>query len=292
MALQKGMKGFNLQSKPCLGSPLAGRCFHFDRFTIKHVPPEAYEIYFKADRDVIAIMSEPFDVNGSFDSDRVRGYHILPGRAFFHPAGSTSYVRRQNPQGEFISFHLDPSMRATLERESTASFRPMEHLVNVPLPQISAIGQMTRQFISDRQQGCKLVAESLATLALAEVLKMFASPKASQDLCVPGNYNMARIADYIDAHLGDDIGIDVLAREVAVSPYHFIRSFKKHFKITPHAYVLERRIAKVKEMLLANECSISRIAYVCGFSSQSHLNTAFKRIVGVTPGQYRKSIID
>ncbi|NET34211.1 MAG: helix-turn-helix transcriptional regulator [Cyanothece sp. SIO1E1] len=273
-----------------MGSPLMGQCFDYERFSIKHVPPKPYDIHFKADRDVIAIMLSPFEIIGAFDSDQVSSQKVLADRVFFHPQGSVVYVRRSTNDGEFVSFHLEPTMRNALERELSVPIQPMRQLINVALPQAPMIGQMTQRFITEGQQGGQLVAESLATLALAEVVKVFADPQVFQRLFKPNLHGrvMQRIVDYINTHLSEDIGIDVLAREAAMSPYHFIRSFKEYHQVSPYAYVLQQRVERAKKLLCTSEQPIAQIAYACGFSSQSHMNVVFKRHTGVTPRRYRK----
>ncbi len=70
-----------------------------------------------------------------------------------------------------------------------------------------------------------------------------------------------------------------------MSPYYFLRLFKQSMGITPHQYILQRRIEKAKFLLQHGE-SIAEIAIKVGFCDQSHLTQYFKRIVGVTPKKF------
>ena len=58
--------------------------------------------------------------------------------------------------------------------------------------------------------------------------------------------------------------------------------------MTPHRYLLSRRIERARRLLAETNMSIAQIAYLCGFSSQAHLTIAFRRLVGHTPGGYRQ----
>jgi AraC family transcriptional regulator len=98
-----------------------------------------------------------------------------------------------------------------------------------------------------------------------------------------------RIPDLVEAHLAEDLSVDVLAREAGLAPRAFARAFRRQFGTPVHQYVLERRLEKAKELLAATDESIVEIALRTGFSSQSHLATAFRKLTGFTPKQYRKS---
>jgi len=102
---------------------------------------------------------------------------------------------------------------------------------------------------------------------------------------------MARARDMIDDRLGDDIGIDELAASARLSRFHFMRSFRKAYGVPPHAYRTGKRIALAKACLADGE-QIADIAYTCGFVDQSHFTRVFKNTVGVTPGQYQRSVCE
>lgn len=79
-----------------------------------------------------------------------------------------------------------------------------------------------------------------------------------------------------------------LSNYFSVSKYHFIREFKKKFRLTPYQYYINCRIKKVRQGLLAH-CSLSDLAYMLGFSHQSHLCNDFKKYMGISPVDYQKS---
>lgn len=100
---------------------------------------------------------------------------------------------------------------------------------------------------------------------------------------------LRRLPEYIEAHLGENLDIASLAREAGLSPQALTRSFREVFGLTIHQYVLTRRLERAKHLLLATDTSVVNIALETGFSSQSHLSTVFRRLVGATPGQFRQS---
>ena len=96
--------------------------------------------------------------------------------------------------------------------------------------------------------------------------------------------------DYIEAGIDQDLRLSSLAGVAAMSVYHFARSFKETVGVSPHAYVLSRRIVRARAMLGRSESSLADVALACGFSSQAHLTTAFRRGVGLTPARFRRGI--
>ncbi|MFC3527633.1 helix-turn-helix transcriptional regulator [Paracoccus mangrovi] len=94
------------------------------------------------------------------------------------------------------------------------------------------------------------------------------------------------IADYTEAHLDGPIRLRDLAALADLSEFHLQRSFRASSGVSPHRWVLHRRINRAKRLILAGE-PLAQIATACGFDSQSHLTRGFRTATGVTPGQYR-----
>lgn len=92
---------------------------------------------------------------------------------------------------------------------------------------------------------------------------------------------------YIDDHVGRNITVAELARTSGYSANHFARLFKQAFGRTPHQYLIERRIERARRLLLDRSRSIAEVAIECGFATQAHLQTVFKRRLGLTPGESR-----
>lgn len=103
------------------------------------------------------------------------------------------------------------------------------------------------------------------------------------------NYtNMAEeIISYITEHFSEDIRVEQLADRAGLSPYHFIRTFKKETGFTPHEYVVHTRISTAKYLLKNSLLSVKDICFQTGFSCESVFCSAFKKYVGVTPLNYR-----
>jgi AraC family transcriptional regulator len=99
----------------------------------------------------------------------------------------------------------------------------------------------------------------------------------------------SRALTYIEAKLTSKITIGELANFVALSQSHFSRAFKQSLGSCPMSYVATRRVERAKLMMTSTRERLSDIALACGFADQSHLNRYFRRVVGVSPGLWRRS---
>jgi transcriptional regulator GlxA family with amidase domain len=101
---------------------------------------------------------------------------------------------------------------------------------------------------------------------------------------------LRRVREYIENHLEETISIEALARIVGLSMYHFARAFKQSEGLTPHDYLLRRRVRRAQELLASTDLPLSEIALASGFSDQSHCARRFREHVGITPSSYRWSM--
>jgi transcriptional regulator of acetoin/glycerol metabolism/AraC-like DNA-binding protein len=100
---------------------------------------------------------------------------------------------------------------------------------------------------------------------------------------------LRRVREYIDVHLGDRTQLTELAAVAGVSVHHFAREFKRSTGVAPHDYLVQKRVDRAREMLARTGWSLSEVAFAAGFSDQSHMARHFRRLVGMTPGQFRWS---
>lgn len=99
---------------------------------------------------------------------------------------------------------------------------------------------------------------------------------------------IVRAKRYMDRAYEQPLNLHRLSQEAYLSKYHFLRVFKQTYRITPHQYLLRRRIDQARQFLRENELSVSEICYLTGFESPGSFSSLFKREVGMSPSQYRK----
>ena len=96
-----------------------------------------------------------------------------------------------------------------------------------------------------------------------------------------------RAKEFIDAHLDGDISVLQLATACRLSSSHFSRAFRQSTGMSPHQWLLRRRIEKAKALLRDPETSLASTAIAAGFANQSHFTRVFTRVVGFSPGRWR-----
>jgi AraC-like DNA-binding protein len=84
------------------------------------------------------------------------------------------------------------------------------------------------------------------------------------------------------------VTIDEVAREAAMSPFHFIRRFSAVFGDTPHQVRIKARLDRARHLLVSGERSVTEICMEVGFSSHGSFSALFARRMGVSPSEYRR----
>lgn len=136
--------------------------------------------------------------------------------------------------------------------------------------------------------------ETRLLAVLARLIARHADDPTPARALRPAAPAVARARDYLESRLADEVTLDDLARLTGFSPFHLVRLFRAETGLPPHAYLTQARVTRAKG-LLAGGLPIARVAAETGFSDQSHLTRHFKRLVGVTPGEYagrRKNVQD
>jgi AraC family transcriptional regulator len=104
-------------------------------------------------------------------------------------------------------------------------------------------------------------------------------------------WQQKKVTDFIEEHLNEDISLHELAGMVELSRYHFARAFKQSFGVPPHRYHMSRRMERAKTLLEERNRSVTEVGLMLGFAETSSFTTSFRRTVGVTPSDFRRSIL-
>jgi AraC family transcriptional regulator len=101
-----------------------------------------------------------------------------------------------------------------------------------------------------------------------------------------------RVIDYIEAHLACDLQLLELSAVAGISRSHFARAFRNTVGMAPHAFVLQRRLARAVELLTPRTLSMREVAARCGFADQAHLTRTFKSQFGHPPSLHVSTFSD
>jgi AraC-like DNA-binding protein len=104
---------------------------------------------------------------------------------------------------------------------------------------------------------------------------------------VPPARHLTRAKDLADARFAEPLGVEDMAAAAGLSRAHFSREFRRAFGVSPHAYLLTRRLERAAAMLRNTDRSVAEICLDVGLASVGSFTTSFKRAYGLTPTAYR-----
>lgn len=102
------------------------------------------------------------------------------------------------------------------------------------------------------------------------------------------DWRIRRTMEQIEARLSQELQLNELAAAVGLSPSHFNTLFRSATGLSPHAWVLRRKVERSCELLLNPKATITDVAYGLGFSSSQHFATTFRAHKGITPTAWRR----
>lgn len=127
---------------------------------------------------------------------------------------------------------------------------------------------------------------SKAYRLLNEILQ--ACPTKTQQLPLKTNNPIDYIIDYLNSNYKENISLETLAKKFYIDKYYLVKLFKKETNLTPIQYLIQYRISVSLTLLQTTTMSITEISEQCGFFSQTNFLLRFKKIIGMSPSEYRK----
>jgi AraC family transcriptional regulator len=211
-----------------------------------------------------------------------------PGTVTYFPeaAPRTGWLANGEIDVVTISIGRRSPMRGTID----AARRHLEVGVSdaLTVALMRSIGRTLDTFDEKDEQGRRYL-ESMSETLLLHFADGERARRSSRTLPPGPPSPLLRIADYIERHCTEDLRVDALAAEAGLSPAYFSELFKRTIGLSPHRYLLRARIERAREALSLTNVDLASIALELGFSSQSHLTAVFRKQVGVTPAEYRRT---
>ena len=145
--------------------------------------------------------------------------------------------------------------------------------------------QLSLLFDLLEQNDNTLLKESMYLSTIAHLIFRYGKAKLTPVERPEAQKKIETIQDLLRSFPEHDHSLSELASYVGLSPWHFLREFKKYTGLPPHSWLIQLRLQKARQFLKQGY-SITVTAQNCGFSDQSHFNRHFKKAMGVTPSQY------
>jgi AraC family transcriptional regulator len=242
---------------------------------------------------LILVTRPPEEMNMRYEGVK-RDIPPAAGSVAVMPAGSTSLWRWRGSK-DSLHIYLEPRL---IERVATTSFEldsarmvvpPLDALI---VPELRAAMLAVDAELTTGGIGGPLMIESLANVLAIHLIRHLVGPRrlAGRADGVLPRRKLHTVVEYIMENLEGNLTLEEMAAVAHISPYQFARQFKTTTGLPPHQYVITRRVERAQQLLRRNgDLGLGELALRVGFSDQSQFCFHFKRIVGVTPGQFRTS---
>lgn len=225
---------------------------------------------------------------GSFQYRSTQGSAVLaPGALLLGNHRDAFECSHEHGVGDrCLSFHFTP---AFLEDVIAAVPGARSATFTVPrLPPLDALLPVAAAAEAARDERDEGALEELTLQLIGAVAAALAdTPARDGSPSVRDEKRIAAALRLIERDAQEPISLAGLAGAAAMSPYHFLRTFRAVVGVTPHQYILHTRLHRAAVRLRRTRDGISEIAYAAGFNDLSTFNRRFARIVGMSPGAYR-----
>ena len=99
--------------------------------------------------------------------------------------------------------------------------------------------------------------------------------------------HLRRARDHADLNYREPLDLDALSAVAGVSKFHFQRSFKAAYGVSPAEYLSRRRIERAQDLLRATNLTVTEVCFAVGFSSLGSFSSRFSELVGESPSSYQ-----
>ncbi|QYA16485.1 AraC family transcriptional regulator [Rhizobium sp. AB2/73] len=246
---------------------------------------------FLAKEHAMGIVLAPMrGLRASLGSDKITQYDAPVGCLIINPAGVDSTLAWSETR-ENLVVAIPPQILSELALQEFDLADP--ELEPPAFGTVDPIALGLAQRISVELTGKatpnELYLDSLVTLFSTHLLRTYANnmrqvPSPRGGLSAK---SARRVEEYLREHFTEKVHVAELAAVAGISPNHFIVRFAKTFGMPPHRYLINLRLDLAEKLLAEGEIAIAEIAYMTGFSDQSHLATTMKRYRGRTPTELR-----
>jgi AraC family transcriptional regulator len=214
---------------------------------------------------------------------------LYPGAFLLGSAGACYECGHEHSHGDrCVAMHIDRELFAEIASGSSGSNRCEFRTAMLPaVPDLASISVSLQLASSPVSQ---LALEQTVFTAVETVVRAAGTNHTPPRRPAPAAIRrIAAAFEYIDTRLGSDLNLAELSAHVAMSKYHFLRTFKHASGMTPHQYILGRRLRAAAAALRASEEPVAHVALDQGFGDLSTFNHSFRRVMGVAPTAYRST---
>ena len=238
-------------------------------------------------------LEPPGHVTARLDGGRARSGHGAPGGLFIVPPGASHWCAWDRDTA-FLALYITPEalVQAVRDEGLYADRLELQYRFLTLDPELASLALGLHDQLAGPGDEDRLYVDTLNVQLAVHLLRRHGTSPLHLRSYRGGlsREKMRAVLDYLNAHLATNIRLAELAEVVAMSPYHFLRLFRDSSGLTPHQYLVHRRVEVAKSMLLRDDLPVAEVAQRLGFSDQSHFTRHFRRLTGAPPGQLRRAI--
>ena len=234
-------------------------------------------------------LHESFSVSyarrGSFGYHaRGKSFELVAGAVLVgHPGVEYLCTHDHGCGDECLSFALSPSLVDDLG--IAGEFWRIGAIP--PLAELVVLGELA-QAAAERRSGCGL--DEIGMVLAARCAEVATGRKREAiGTSLRDRRRAVEAALWIDANSHEAIGLDGAAAIAGLSPFHFLRLFRRVLGVTPHQYLIRSRLRQAARLLADSRRSITEIAFDVGFRDLSNFVRSFHRAAGISPREFRKA---
>jgi AraC family transcriptional regulator len=192
---------------------------------------------------------------------------------------------------DVLHLHVPNALIAECAREMTGRTVPVLGLNGVPRRDMTVDALSRALLDADRVGGSfgQLYAECIGTAIIARLLASANRVAERPKVTALARWRLKRAIDYFEAQIGKPVSLAAVAAAAGLTRMHFAAQFRAATGLSPHEYLLRRRIERAQGMLAETGMSLVDIALSVGFQTQSHFTSVFKRYAGQPPRAWRES---
>jgi len=148
----------------------------------------------------------------------------------------------------------------------------------------------TASYEVERDRGAARASIARATSLLqVEVDRRSAQPGEEPAAGGLAGWQIRRVIAFVEQRLSTTIRVDDLSAIAQLSVSYFARAFKKTFGEAPHAYIVRRRVARARHLMLTTDTPLCEVAVAAGLADQAHLCRLFRKVTGMSPAAWRRA---
>jgi AraC-like DNA-binding protein len=160
---------------------------------------------------------------------------------------------------------------------------------------LAQLGRNLATELTDERAGREIVLGAMVEQVVVHLLRHYSNIRRSEELELSRvgliDRRIRRSVELMHAQLEQALSLKEIAAASYLSPFHFVRVFKKLTGTTPHAYLASIRTSRAQLLLADPDLSVTEISSRVGYSSPSHFSKAFRQATGLTPRAFRKALV-